>query len=358
MHVPDPNNSNKSIVKNDTKFDNYLERGYVYNEQDNSFIKPSKKTENRFDGEAQSYEFAIVNKNDPVVQMEKMKKRVTVLLERYLKEFNGCKFNFGFSVRFKKYEDGDVVEKISVPISAKSSKITHKSEARKALRIQKEDILRKIDRYTSQGSGWTISRIRNHFINIYRYKPLRGKSYIPLPKSIQNRKATINIKNKDNKCFIYCLGRNFDPNPQKDHLEKCNKHLKKVCVELGFDKIKTPVKITDIPKIEKQFGITINIYGHNDGEIYPIKTNDNIVDESKHIDLLLTSQENEDSISKHNVWIKNFDKLNFRQTKHEHKKHVCRNCLWGFSSKQVLEKHNPRCITLNGEQAVDYPTKG
>src|SRR5437867_8375075 len=43
MHVPDPNNSNKSIVKNDAKFDNYLERGYVYNEQDNSFIKPSKK---------------------------------------------------------------------------------------------------------------------------------------------------------------------------------------------------------------------------------------------------------------------------------------------------------------------------
>src|SRR2546425_1614446 len=123
-------------------------------------------------------------------------------------------------------------------------------------------------------------------------------------------------------------------------------------------KIKTPVKITDIPKIEKKFGITINIYGHNDGEIYPIKTNDNIVDESKHIDLLLTSQENEDSISKHNVWIKNFDKLNFRQTKHEHKKHICRNCLQGFSSKEVLEKHNPRCMVLNGAQAVDYPTKG
>src|SRR5437867_4592626 len=141
MHVPDPNNPNKSIVKNDEKFDNYLERGYVYNEQDNSFIKPSKKTKNAFEGEVQSHEFAIVNKNDPVVQMENMKKRVTVLLERYLKEFNGCKFHIGFSVRFQKYEDGDVVGKISVPLSAKSSKITHKSEIRKALRIQKEDIL-------------------------------------------------------------------------------------------------------------------------------------------------------------------------------------------------------------------------
>src|SRR2546425_3849684 len=123
-------------------------------------------------------------------------------------------------------------------------------------------------------------------------------------------------------------------------------------------KIKTPVKITDIPKIEKQFGITINIYGHNDGEIYPVKTNDNVVDESKHIDLLLTSWENEDSVSKHYVWIKNFNKLNFHQTKSGHKHHFCRNCLWGFSSKEVLEKHKPLCLSLNGAQAVDFPKKG
>ena len=128
---------------------------------------------------------------------------------------------------------------------------------------------------------------------------MRGKSYIPLPKSIQNRKATINIKNKDDKCFIYCLARRFDPNPQKDHLEKCNKHLKKACEKLGYCKIKTPVKVNEISKIEKQFGITINLYGHNDGDIHIIKTNDNIVDESKHIDLLITTQENEaeDSVS-------------------------------------------------------------
>src|SRR2546425_8680089 len=271
--------------------------------------------------------------------MENMKKRVTVLLERYLKEFSGCKFHFGFSIELYKAL-GEPFEdlKILVPLSAKSLKITHKGEIEKALRIQKEDILRKIDRYTNQGSGWTISIIRNHFINTYRYKPLRGKSYIPLPESIQNRKATINIKNEDDKCFIYCLGRRFDPNPQNGHLEKCNKHLKKACEELGFDQIKTPVKISDIPKIEKQFDITINIYGHNDGEIYVIRINGNIVDQSKHIDLLLTSQENEDSVSKHYVWIKNFNKLNFRQTKCKNKKHFCKNCTIGFSSREILEK--------------------
>jgi len=134
--------------------------------------------------------------------------------------------------------------------------------------------------------------------------------------------------------------------------------LKKTCEKLGFDKIKTPVKVTDIPKIEKQFGITINIYGHNGGEIYVIKSNGKIVDESKHIDLLLTSQKNEDNVAVHYVWIKNLDKLNFHQTKHRNMKHFCRNCLQAFSSKEILEKHTLHCLILNDGQAVEFPKEG
>ena len=86
MHVPDPNKPNKSIVKYDDKFNNYLKRGYIYSENDSSFIKPSTKTKEAIEGEAQSHELAIIDKEDPEIQMEKMKKRTTVLLERYLKK--------------------------------------------------------------------------------------------------------------------------------------------------------------------------------------------------------------------------------------------------------------------------------
>src|SRR5206468_4693699 len=106
------------------------------------------------------------------------------------------------------------------------------------------------------------------------------------------------------------------------------------------------------------FGITINIYGHNDGEIYVIKSNDKIVDKSKHIDLLLTSQETEDNVVDHYLWIKNFDRLNFHQTKSNKKQHFCRNCIQAFSSKEILEKHKPLCMTLNGAQAITYPKTG
>ena len=83
-----------------------------------------------------------------------------------MKKFDGAKFHIGFRVKFIKLVDGDVDEKNNDRLSAESSKITCKSEIRKALRNQKEDILEKIDRYTNLGSGWIISRIESHFINL------------------------------------------------------------------------------------------------------------------------------------------------------------------------------------------------
>ena len=50
------------------------------------------------------------------------------------------------------------------------------------------------------------------------YKPLRGDTYIPLPKELADKKAIINMKNKDNKCFLWCVLRALNPgknNPQR-----------------------------------------------------------------------------------------------------------------------------------------------
>src|SRR5207245_8058102 len=104
------------------------------------------------------------------------------------------------------------------------------------------------------------------------------------------------------------------------------------CCYLGFDQINTPVTVKDIPKIEKEYNITINLFGHNDGEIFPMPSNGEMVDENKHIDLLITSREDEH----HYVWIKDFNKLCYQQTKYEGKKYFCNNCLQCFSSAEVL----------------------
>ena len=105
------------------------------------------------------------------------------------------------------------------------------------------DIEKRIDRFTMEGSGWAVIGVSNHELHVSKYDLLAARSYIPLPAEIQNKKATINIQNIDNKCFIYCLGRALDPTPENNHLERVSKHLKDVCETLGLNNIKTPVNV-------------------------------------------------------------------------------------------------------------------
>jgi len=42
-------------------------------------------------------------------------------------------------------------------------------------------------------------------INISKYKPLKGSSYIDLPKEIKDKKAIRNSKNDDNECFKWAV---------------------------------------------------------------------------------------------------------------------------------------------------------
>ena len=64
-------------------------------------------------------------------------------------------------------------------------------------------LYKKIQKYLGKGSGWIIDSFIDHSINISKYNPLAGNSYIKLPKKLDHpRKGLINIKNfDDNECF-------------------------------------------------------------------------------------------------------------------------------------------------------------
>ena len=56
----------------------------------------------------------------------------------------------------------------------------------------------------------------------------------------------------------------------------------------------------------------------------------------------------------HYVFIKDIYRLMFSKTKHKDKKHFCMSCLQNFSTKQILNNHRKRCLSINGCQAVNY----
>ena len=152
--------------------------------------------------------------------------------------------------------------------------------------------------------------------------------------------------------FIYCLGRALDPTPEKANLERVSTHLKMVCERLNLNNIKTPVNEQDLPKIESQFNISINLFSHSNSDIYPIRITKSSL--TKHIDLLITSN----AETNHYVWIKNFNKLCSKVTKRTTKKYFCKNCIHHFTSESKLEKHMKDCMVLTKCQAIEMPSKG
>ena len=91
--------------------------------------------------------------------------------------------------------------------------------------------------------------MESQYINISTYRPLSGSSYINLPVELRSsKKGLINIKNKDQKCFLWCHVRHI--NPSKEHPERIKKLTKKllknvIMIELSFQckkKILTKLK--------------------------------------------------------------------------------------------------------------------
>ena len=89
-----------------------------------------------------------------------------------------------------------------------------------------QEILYRIDNWINQGSGCIVESIEAQYFNISIYSPLSGSKYIELPNKLKHlKKGLINIKNNDNKCFLWPHIRHL--NPLKTHPESITKADKK-----------------------------------------------------------------------------------------------------------------------------------
>ena len=88
----------------------------------------------------------------------------------------------------------------------------------------------------------------DHNINISKYNPVTGSSYIKLPKELdQSRKGLINIKNiDDNECFKWCLFRYLHPIDRNS--SRTTKIDNDFSEGIDFKDIKFPVKTREIYK--------------------------------------------------------------------------------------------------------------
>ena len=90
-----------------------------------------------------------------------------------------------------------------------------------------QKVLYRIGVWINERSGWIVESIESRYIKVSTYTPLSGSSYMNLPIELRSpKKGLINIKNKDQKSFLWCRVRHI--NPSKEHLERIRKIYKKL----------------------------------------------------------------------------------------------------------------------------------
>ena len=117
-----------------------------------------------------------------------------------------------------------------------------------------------IEAWSQRGSGWVIERILAAFFNAARYEPFRGGSYFPLPKQLQNKKAIINIQNRDNQCLRWAIRAALFLAAKGKKVERTSSYPTED--SLNFTGIDFPTPVSQIDKLEKQNpNLAINVFG-------------------------------------------------------------------------------------------------
>ena len=174
-----------------------------------------------------SLEVSIIERKDHAKQLYFTTPDVAKELESILYRDGGMKVQTTLHITFKKkkirYRDDGQAEEVfeykDAYIGSFAFTILNECEIIEALDKAAEEINNKIAKWLTEGSGWLIEKIRSHFVNIVKYLPLRGNSYLPLPEELRHhKKGLINLKNEDDKCFLWCHVRHLNP-PKKIHKE-------------------------------------------------------------------------------------------------------------------------------------------
>ena len=208
----------------------------------------------------------------------------------------------------------------------------------KLIQICIDAIDAKIEAYQEAGSAWYFKEVDKLEIHTVEYNPTKGSSYIPLPDWISNKKAIVNIKNKDEKCFLWCILRYLHP---RDRDEERLTDLKNYENSLNTKGITFPMKLKDISKFEKlNPGLPgINVFSVNESDnFYPLKMVEK--DCVNTIDLFLYEK---DGVSHYSL-IKNFTRLiKSQKTKSKEKIFICKKCFTHYTKEELLQKHILYC---------------
>ncbi|VDI40488.1 Hypothetical predicted protein [Mytilus galloprovincialis] len=201
---------------------------------------------------------------------EKQVDIVQILEDRLLR--NNIKFYMSVHVRMIKYSPDGKYDEAEPHFNSKVSTILQSgvSEIPHELNKGFQKVFISFEEFIKNGSGWQLEEVLQLDLCVTKYKPLKGGSYLELPTSLKRSNCILNIQNLDNKCFLWTVlssMHNFQRNPE--NVENYVPFVNSV----NMTGIEYPTPLSQISQFEKQNNtISVNIFGYEEGEIYPLYT--------------------------------------------------------------------------------------
>src|SRR5688572_2919690 len=124
------------------------------------------------------------------------------------------------------------VDSNDFPFLSRTEVILDSTDVSEIYNNAKDKIIESMAAFQMRGSNWRLRAVQKLDINTTDYKPMKGSSFIPLPKYLANKKGIVNMKNEDEECFKWCVTRAL--NPVEEHPERITKELIKQSEELDW----------------------------------------------------------------------------------------------------------------------------
>lgn len=211
-----------------------------------------------------------------------------------------------------------------------------------------KEFFERVSRYEGEGTGWVFEGVDSLSIHLDPFVPLRGSSYFPLPKALAAKQAVINVKNEDNECFKWAITSAVFP--QKTHPERMNAELRANSETFDWTGIDFPTPLNQIDHFERSNGLSINVFGWDEGGVYPLRISKH--EDERYVSLLLL----ESYGNQHYCWIKNESALVSKQvSRHNGRVFLCKYCCNVRPSLESLQKHQEYCSSHKEVKVVMPP---
>ena len=135
-----------------------------------------------------------MNSFNPTLQLKDTESAINNKLIDTLTDLKGFKFARTLVLEFKNIKSDNKIKYDTFYSNSKAETFINESNIDDVFELIYTTITSNIQKSLGKGSDWIIDSVVGHDINISKYNPLVGSSYIKLPKELDHeRKGWINI---------------------------------------------------------------------------------------------------------------------------------------------------------------------